>query len=52
MAEQMQRCFDHMFAYYDSPLPIDSDEIIKRRQNWLNNSQSGHKEGQTFSIFW
>ena len=44
--------FYHIFAYYDSPLPIGADEIIKRLQMWLNNPQCGHKEGQTFPIFW
>ena len=29
IAEWMQRHFDHIFAYYDSPLPNGSDEIIK-----------------------
>ena len=48
----MQRFFDHIFAYYDSLLPIGSDEIIKRLQMWLNNPQSGHNEGQKFLIFW
>ena len=48
----MQRFFDHIFSYYDSPLPIGSDEIIKRLQMWLNNSKCGHKEGQKFPIFW
>ena len=31
--------FYQVFAYYDSPLPIGSDEII---QMWLNNPQCGH----------
>ena len=48
----MQRFFDHIFAYYDSPLPIGSDEIIKRLQMWLNNPHCGHKEGQKFPKFW
>ena len=48
----MQRFFDHIFAYYDLPLPIGSDEIIKRLQMWLNNPQCGHKEGQKFPNFW
>ena len=39
------------FAYYDSLLPIGSDEIIKRPNIWLNNPQCGHKEGQKFPIF-
>ena len=38
----MQRFFDHIFAYYDFPLPIGSDEIITRLQMWLNNPQRGH----------
>ena len=28
---------DHIFAYYDLPLPIGWDEIIKSLQMWLNN---------------
>ena len=52
IAEWMQRFSDHIFAYYDSLLPIDSDEIIKRHQIWLNNPQWGHKEGQTFPFVW
>ena len=47
----MQRFVDDIFAYYDSPLPIGSDEIIKRLQMWWNNPQCGHKEGQKFPIF-
>ena len=47
----MQRFFDHIFAYYDLPLLIGSNEIIKRLQMWLNNPQCGHKEGQKFPIF-
>ena len=43
--------FDHIFAYYDLPLPIGSDEIIKRHKKWLNNPQGGHKEGQQISFF-
>ena len=30
---------NHIFAYYNLPLPIGSDEIIKRLQMWLNNPQ-------------
>ena len=52
IAECMQRFFDHIGAYYDSSLPIGSDEIIKRLQMWLNNPQFGHTEGQQFSIVW
>ena len=48
----MQRLCDHILAYPESLLPIGSDEIIKRLQMWLNNSQSGHKEGQKFPSFW
>ena len=44
IAEWMERFVDHIFAYYDSPLPIGSYEIIKRLQMWLKNSQCGHKE--------
>ena len=40
------------FAYYDSFLPIDSDEIIKRLSIWLNNPQCVHKEGLNFTFFW
>ena len=47
----MQRFFDHIFAYYDSLLPIGSDEITKRPQMWLNNPQCGHKEGGKFPFF-
>ena len=43
--------FHHIFAYYDSPLSIGSDEIINRLQMWLNGPQCGHKEGQKFSFF-
>ena len=48
----MQRFFDHVFAYYVLLLLIGSDEIIKRHHMWLNNPQSGHKEGQQFPFFW
>ena len=44
----MKRFFDHILAYYDSPLPIGSDEINKRLQMWLNNTHCGHKEVQKF----
>ena len=47
----MQRFFDKFLAYYDSPLPIGSDEIIKRLQVWLNNPQCGQKEGQKLPMF-
>ena len=43
--------FDNIFAYYDSLLPIGSDEITKRLQMWLNNLQCGHKEGGKFPFF-
>ena len=33
----MQRFVDHIFAYFDSLLPIGSDELNKRPQMWLNN---------------
>ena len=46
IAEKMQRFVDHIFAYYDLPLPKGSDEIITRLQMWLNNQQYKHKEGQ------
>ena len=52
IAEWMQRCFDHIFAYYDSLLPIGSYKITKRLQMWLNHPQYGHKEGGKFPIFW
>ena len=42
-------CF--IFAYYDLPLPLGSDEMIKRLKIWLNNPEFGHKEGQKFPIF-
>ena len=38
--------------YVCSPLPIGSDEINKRLQMCFNIPQCGHKEGQTFPIFW
>ena len=47
----MQRFFDHIFAYYDSLLPIGSDENTKRLQMWLNNRQCGHKEQEKFLFF-
>ena len=50
-ANNMKIFFNHIFAYYDSLLPIDSDEIIKRLQIWLNNPQCGHKEGQKSPFF-
>ena len=34
------------------PVPIGSDEIMKRHKIWLNNPQQGHKEGQKFPFFW
>ena len=48
----MQNIFVHIFANYDSLLPIGSDEITKRLQMWLNNPQCRQKEGQEFPIFW
>ena len=47
----MQKSFDHIFADFDSPLPIDSDEIITRLQMWFNSPQSGHEEGQKLPFF-
>ena len=47
----MQRFFKHIFAYYDTPLPIGSYEIIKRLQLWLKNAQCGHKEGPKIPNF-
>ena len=47
----MQIYFDHNFTYYDSLLPIGSEEITKRLQLWLNNHQCGHKEGQKLPFF-
>ena len=48
----MQRFFDHIFfAYYDSLLPIGSDEIMKGLQMLLNNLQCGHKEGENSQFF-
>ena len=44
----MQRIVDHIFAYYDSPLPIGSDEVNKKLQMRLKNPQYGHKEEQKF----
>ena len=52
IAEWMQRCSDHIFAYYDSLQPIVSDEINKILKMWLNNPQCGHKEGQKSPNFW
>ena len=50
--EWMQRFFIIFFAYYDSPLTIGLDEIIKRLQMFFfNNPQCGHKEAQNFPIF-
>ena len=51
IADWMQRCFDHIFAYYDLLLPIGSDEIIEKLQIWLNNPQCGHQKGPKFSNF-
>ena len=51
-AEWMHRFSDHIFAYYDSILSIDSVEIVIRLQIQLNNPQCGHKEGQKFQFFW
>ena len=48
----MQRFVNHIFSYYDLPLPRGSDEIIKRLQMCLYNPQCGHKDGQKFPIFW
>ena len=48
IAEWMQRFFDHIFASYDSLLPIGSDEITERLQMLLNNPQCGHKEVEKF----
>ena len=45
----MQLFFDYILAYYNLPLPIGSDEIIKRLQMRLNSSQCGHKEWLTHS---
>ena len=45
------KIFDNIFAYYDSLLPIGSDEITKSLQMWLNNPQSGHKEGENSQFF-
>ena len=39
----MQRFVDHICAYYDLPMPIGLDEIIKRLQMWLNYPQCEHK---------
>ena len=47
----MQRFFDHIVAHYDSLLPIDSDEIIKRLQIWLNNPKCGQKKGKNSKNF-
>ena len=47
----MQGFFDHIFAYYDSLLPLGSDEITKILQMWLNNPQCGHKEGENSEFF-
>ena len=44
--------FDNIFAYYDSLLPLGSDEIIKRIEMLLNNPHCGHKEGQKLPFFW
>ena len=51
IAEWMQRFLYHIYAYYDSLLPIGSDEILKSLKILLNNPQCGHKLGQKFPIF-
>ena len=51
IAEWMQKILDHIFAYYDSLLPIGSDEITKRLQVWLKNPHYWNKEGEKFTIF-
>ena len=52
IAQVMNRFFFlHILSHHDLPLPIGSDETVKRLQMWLNNSQCGHKEGQKFPIF-
>ena len=48
----MQRFVGHIFAYYDSLLPIGSDESTKRLQMGLNNPQCEPKEGEKFPNFW
>ena len=51
----LSECNDFLiifFKYYDSLLPIGSDEITKRLQMGLNNPQCGHKEGGKFPNFW
>ena len=52
MSECQTVFFSHSFAYYDSLLPIGTDEITKRLHMWLNNPQYGHKERGKFPIFW
>ena len=52
MMSECKYVMDIFLAFYDLPIPIGSDEIFKRLQIWLNNSQCGHKEGQEFPIFW
>ena len=47
----MQKFVDHIFAYYDWPLPIGLDEMIKRLSMWLTNPQCRPKEGQKFHFF-
>ena len=51
IAEGMQKILDHIFAYFDLPLSIGSDVIIKRHQMWLSNPQCGHKEGPKLQFF-
>ena len=46
IAEWMERFSDNIFAYYDLPLPMGSDEIIKKLQMWLNNPWRGQKKQQ------
>ena len=52
MPSESKDLFDHIFAYYDSIQPLDSDEITKRLQMGLNNPHYGLKEGKKFPIFW
>ena len=47
----MQQIVDHIIAYYDSPLLIGSDEIIKRLQMCLSSPQIIHKCLENISGF-
>ena len=43
---------NYIYTFYDLPLPIGLDEIIKSLQMWLNYPQYGHEEWKKFPNFW